>query len=461
MASHRADPERPRDASATSGCTSAAWAPTRTAPSCPIIVRGEGCHVWDEHGKRYFDGLSALFCVNIGHGRHDVAQAGADQAKELGLLHELVLRPPARDRARRARSPSLAPGRPQPRLLHERRQRGRRVRDQARPPVPQAHAASRTRRRSSPARRRLPRDHARGAHARRASRACARRSSRSRPAAATCRTPTSTACPRATEPRRSPRRSRERIEFEGPDTVAAVILEPVQNAGGCFTPPDGYFQRVREICDEYDVLLISDEVICSWGRLGEWFGAQRYDYQPDIITTAKGITSRLRADGRGHRLRPARRAVPAGHRVVHARLHLRWSPDRRRGRAARTSTSSRTRASSTTSARTRPRFRAMLEVAARHPDRRRRARRGLLPRDRARQGPRHASSPSAHEESETLLRGFLSDRALRPRPDLPRRRPRRPGRPALAAAHRRAGASSPRSSPCCARCSPRPPRGCC
>ncbi len=83
----------------------------------------------------------------------------------------------------------------------------------------------------------------------------------------------------------------ERIEFEGPETVAAVILEPVQNAGGCFTPPDGYFQRVREICDEYDVLLISDEVICAWGRLGEWFGADRFDYRPDIITTAKGLTS--------------------------------------------------------------------------------------------------------------------------------------------------------------------------
>ena len=83
----------------------------------------------------------------------------------------------------------------------------------------------------------------------------------------------------------------ERIEFEGPDTVAAVILEPVQNAGGCFVPPEGYFQRVREICDEYNVLLISDEVICAWGRLGEWFGAERFSYQPDIITTAKGLTS--------------------------------------------------------------------------------------------------------------------------------------------------------------------------
>jgi adenosylmethionine-8-amino-7-oxononanoate aminotransferase len=83
----------------------------------------------------------------------------------------------------------------------------------------------------------------------------------------------------------------ERIEFEGPSTVAAVILEPVQNAGGCFVPQDGYFQRVREICDRHGVLLISDEVICSWGRLGHYFGCDRFGYQPDLITTAKGLTS--------------------------------------------------------------------------------------------------------------------------------------------------------------------------
>jgi adenosylmethionine-8-amino-7-oxononanoate aminotransferase len=84
---------------------------------------------------------------------------------------------------------------------------------------------------------------------------------------------------------------RERILFESPETVSCVILEPVQNAGGCFVPPAGYFDRVREICDEFGVLLISDEVICSWGRLGDWFGASRLGYQPDIITTAKGLTS--------------------------------------------------------------------------------------------------------------------------------------------------------------------------
>jgi adenosylmethionine-8-amino-7-oxononanoate aminotransferase len=84
---------------------------------------------------------------------------------------------------------------------------------------------------------------------------------------------------------------KERIEFEGPETVAAVIMEPVQTAGGCFPPPEGYFQRIREICDEYEVLLISDEVICGWGRVGHDFGAYRYAYVPDLITTAKGLTS--------------------------------------------------------------------------------------------------------------------------------------------------------------------------
>jgi adenosylmethionine-8-amino-7-oxononanoate aminotransferase len=83
----------------------------------------------------------------------------------------------------------------------------------------------------------------------------------------------------------------EAIEFEGPDTVACVFLEPVQNAGGCFPPPPGYFERVREICDEYDVLLVSDEVICAFGRIGSMFACNDFGYVPDIITCAKGMTS--------------------------------------------------------------------------------------------------------------------------------------------------------------------------
>jgi hypothetical protein len=81
------------------------------------------------------------------------------------------------------------------------------------------------------------------------------------------------------------------IEFEGPETVAAVFVEPVQNSGGCFPPPDGYLAHVREICDRYGVLMVSDEVICAFGRLGEMFACDRYDYVPDMITCAKGMTS--------------------------------------------------------------------------------------------------------------------------------------------------------------------------
>jgi len=98
---------------------------------------------------------------------------------------------------------------------------------------------------------------------------------------------------------------------EGPDTVAAVYLEPVQNSGGCFPPPPGYFARVREICDRHDVLLVSDEVICAFGRLGHVFACDRYGYVPDIITCAKGITSGYVPMG----------AVIASERLVEPFLH--------------------------------------------------------------------------------------------------------------------------------------------
>jgi adenosylmethionine-8-amino-7-oxononanoate aminotransferase len=81
------------------------------------------------------------------------------------------------------------------------------------------------------------------------------------------------------------------IEMEGPDTVAAVFIEPVQNSGGCFPPPPGYLERVREICDKHDVLLVSDEVICAFGRLGAMFAADKFGFVPDMITCAKGMTS--------------------------------------------------------------------------------------------------------------------------------------------------------------------------
>jgi adenosylmethionine-8-amino-7-oxononanoate aminotransferase len=82
------------------------------------------------------------------------------------------------------------------------------------------------------------------------------------------------------------------VEFEGPDQVAAIILEPVQNSGGCIPPgsPD-YFKKVRKLCDETGILMVMDEVICGFGRLGTLFASDYYDVMPDLITTAKGITS--------------------------------------------------------------------------------------------------------------------------------------------------------------------------
>jgi adenosylmethionine-8-amino-7-oxononanoate aminotransferase len=254
----------------------------------PIIVRGEGCYVYDEHGKRYLDGLASLFCTNIGHGRADVAQAGADQAKELGFFTNWSYAHP-RSIELAAKVASLAPG-DLNRVFFT--NSGSEAVESALKLARQYHKLT-----GNPNKYKL------------IAREIAYHGTTMGALAATGVTelktmfeplpPGASHIPN-TNTYRLPdyypvsqlaEELAHRIEFEGPDTVSAVIMEPVQNAGGCFTPPDGYWQRVREICDYYNVVLISDEVICAFGRLGEWFGAQRFDYQPDIITTAKGLTS--------------------------------------------------------------------------------------------------------------------------------------------------------------------------
>jgi adenosylmethionine-8-amino-7-oxononanoate aminotransferase len=253
----------------------------------PIIVRGEGCYVWDEHGKRFLDGLSALFCVNIGHGRADIAQAGADQAKELGFYTNWSYAHP-RSIELAAKVAELAPG-DLNRVFFT--SGGSEAVESAIKLCRQYHKLTGHPNKTKVIAREIA-YHGTSLGALAATGITSLREPFEPLAPGGCHV-------RNTNTFRSaPVSAREladaiahRIEFEGPETVAAVILEPVQNAGGCFTPPEGYWQRVREICDQYNVILISDEVICSWGRLGEWFGAQRYDYQPDIITTAKGLTS--------------------------------------------------------------------------------------------------------------------------------------------------------------------------
>ena len=254
----------------------------------PIITRGEGCYVWDEHGKRYLDGLSGLFCVNAGHGRAELGEAAAKQVSELDFY---VLWSYAHPRAIElaARIASLLPGDLNrvfftsggseavesalklARNYHRLRGNGQKIKVIAREIA----------------------YHGTSLGALSATGIPNLRSQFEPLVPGGCHVPNTNTyhLPEGRDPLWAADAIEERIEFEGPETVAAVILEPVQNAGGCIPPPEGYFQRVREICDRHDALLISDEVICSWGRLGHWFGCQRYGYQPDIVTTAKALTS--------------------------------------------------------------------------------------------------------------------------------------------------------------------------
>ena len=254
----------------------------------PVIVRGDGCYVYDEHGKRYLDGLSALYCVNIGHGRAEIADAAARQARELGFYTNWsYAHPRAIELA--TRIAGLAPAS----LNRVFFTSGGSEAVESAWKLAKAYHASR----GEPTRHKL------------ISRVLAYHGTSMGALTATGLTPLRAPfepltpggvhVPNTNSYRWQEERDplwaadaiEEAIEFEGSETIAAVILEPVQNGGGCFVPQDGYFQRVREICDRHGVLLISDEVICSWGRLGYWFGCERYGYEPDMITTAKGITS--------------------------------------------------------------------------------------------------------------------------------------------------------------------------
>jgi adenosylmethionine-8-amino-7-oxononanoate aminotransferase len=259
----------------------------------PVIVRGDGAHIWDDQGKRYLDGLAGLFVVQVGHGRTELAEAAAKQASELAFFPLWsYAHPQAIELAERLAH--LAPGdlnrvffttgggeavesawkvaKQYFKLTGKPMKHKVISRNIAYHGTPQG-ALSIT---GIPAAKAMFEPLVPGAH----------------------KVP-NTNFYRAPEHgddldafgQWAANRIEEAIEFEGPETVAAVFLEPVQNSGGCFPPPPGYFQRVREICDKHDVLLVSDEVICAFGRLGHYFGCDRFGYQPDIITCAKGMTS--------------------------------------------------------------------------------------------------------------------------------------------------------------------------
>ncbi len=264
----------------------------------PTIVRGDGVHIWDSNGNRCIDGLAGLFVVQAGHGRTELAEAAAKQAAELAFFPLWsYAHPGAIDLAERVAG--YAPG-DLNRVFFT--TGGGEAVESAWKLAKQYFKLT-----GKPTKHKV------------ISRAIAYHGTPQGALSITglpgMKAPFEPLVPSTfrvpnTNFYRAPEqfqtgaeddeykfgqwaanRIAEAIEFEGPDTVAAVFLEPVQNSGGCFPPPPGYFERVREICDEYDVLLVSDEVICAFGRLGHMFAAERYGYQPDIITCAKGLTS--------------------------------------------------------------------------------------------------------------------------------------------------------------------------
>jgi adenosylmethionine-8-amino-7-oxononanoate aminotransferase len=259
----------------------------------PIIERGEGAYVYDIQGRRYLDGLSGLFTVQVGHGRRELAEAASRQASELAYFpiwsyaHPKAIQLAERLAAgapgdlnrvffttgggeavetawKLAKQYFKLTGKPEKHKVisryvayHGTPQGALSItgipsaKTMFEPLVPGAHKVPNTNFYRAPI--------------------------------------------YGEDLKMFGQWAADQIEaaiiMEGPESVAAVFLEPVQNSGGCFPPPPGYFQRVREICDAYDVLLVSDETICAFGRLGPMFACDKFGYVPDMITCAKGMTS--------------------------------------------------------------------------------------------------------------------------------------------------------------------------
>jgi adenosylmethionine-8-amino-7-oxononanoate aminotransferase len=260
----------------------------------PIMVRGDGCRVWDAAGREYLDGLAGLFVVQAGHGRRELAETAARQASELAFFPIWsYAHPAAIDLAERLAA--YAPG-DLNRVFFT--TGGGEAVESAWKLAKQYFKLT-----GKPTKHKV------------ISRSIAYHGTPQGALAITgvpdLRIPYEPLVPGAfkvpnTNAYRAPghlggdlkafgRWAADRVEeailAEGADTVAAVFVEPVQNAGGCFPPPPGYFERLREICDTHDVLLVSDEVICAFGRIGSMFACDDFGYVPDIITCAKGMTS--------------------------------------------------------------------------------------------------------------------------------------------------------------------------
>ena len=283
----------------------------------PIIVSGDGCYLEDAHGKRYLDALAGLFAVQIGYSYgEEVGEAAAAQMRELPFYTNWsYAHPRAIELA--AEVASLAPG-DLNRVFFV--SGGSEAVESAWKLARQYYSARGEHHRAA-----IAQAPTHDYDAERAARYSGERRWKaiSRHVAyhgttmgalsingiPALRTPFEPLVPEVLHVRNTNRYHRppaeteqeftrilldeleQTIEATGPETVCMVIMEPVQNAGGAFTPPEGYWRGVRELCDRYEILLCADEVITGFGRLGAWFGSERYDIRPDLVTCAKGLSS--------------------------------------------------------------------------------------------------------------------------------------------------------------------------
>ena len=258
----------------------------------PVIVRGDGCYLEDANGKRYLDALAGLFAVQIGYGYgEEMGEAAAAQMRELPFYTNWsYAHPRAIELA--AEVAALAPGDLNRAFFVS---GGSEAVESAWKLARQYHVVRGERRWKAIGRSVAYHGTTMGAL-----------SITGIPA---LRAPFEPLVPEVVHVRNTNRYRRpaeeteeeftgfllddleQAIEATGPETVAMVIMEPVQNAGGAFTPPVGYFHGVRELCDRYGILLCADEVITGFGRLGAWFGSELYDIRPDLLTCAKGLSS--------------------------------------------------------------------------------------------------------------------------------------------------------------------------
>jgi adenosylmethionine-8-amino-7-oxononanoate aminotransferase len=259
----------------------------------PVIVRGEGARVWDDRGRSYLDGLAGLFTVQVGHGRTEIGEAMARQAGELGFFPLWsYAHPRAIELAERLAG--LAPEGLNRTFFTS--GGGEAVETAWKLAKQYFHLTGQPDKRKVISRSVAYHGTPQGALA---LTGIPEIKSVFEPLVPGAIKVPNTNFYRAPEHgddleafgRWAADQIGIAIEVEGADTVAAVFLEPVQNAGGCFPPPPGYFERVRRICDENNVLLVADETICAFGRIGAHFAMDRFGVVPDVLTFAKGMTS--------------------------------------------------------------------------------------------------------------------------------------------------------------------------